>query len=148
MGAFRAAAVLLVLVGSAGQSGPDPGALLKEADRLAWLRAWSAAEPHFLQAQKLFAAREPPTVTELPLAVIKSAPVSCTSLTACSARKEYGEASSRSRGRISTLPLLGPMPFTVIATKRSEAVGPLKMLESTGRGSEATAAPSPSSTLK
>ena len=56
MGAFRAAAVLLVLIGSAGQSGPDPGALLKEADRLAWLRAWSAAEPHFLQAQKLFAA--------------------------------------------------------------------------------------------
>lgn len=56
MGAFRAA-VFLVLVGSAGQSGPDPGALLKEADRLAWLRAWSAAEPHYLQAQKLFAAR-------------------------------------------------------------------------------------------
>jgi hypothetical protein len=55
MGAFRAA-VVLVLIGSAGQSGPDPGALLKEADRLAWLRAWSAAEPHFLQAQKLFAA--------------------------------------------------------------------------------------------
>ncbi|MGE0450541.1 MAG: hypothetical protein AB7Q29_13280, partial [Vicinamibacterales bacterium] len=56
MGAFRAA-VFFVLIGSAGQSGPDPGVLLKEADRLAWLRAWSAAEPHFLQAQKLFAAR-------------------------------------------------------------------------------------------
>jgi tetratricopeptide (TPR) repeat protein len=56
MGAFRAA-VFVVLIGSAGQSGPDPWALLKEADRLAWLRAWSAAEPHFLQAQKLFAAR-------------------------------------------------------------------------------------------
>jgi CHAT domain-containing protein len=56
MGAFRAA-VFFVLIGSAGQSGPDPGALLKEADRLAWLRAWSAAEPQFLQAQKLFAAR-------------------------------------------------------------------------------------------
>jgi len=56
MGAFRAA-VFLVLIGSAGQSGPDPGTLLKEADRLAWLRAWSDAEPHFLQAQRLFAAR-------------------------------------------------------------------------------------------
>lgn len=56
MGAFRAA-VFFVLIGSAGQSGPDPGALLKEADRLAWLRAWSAAEPQFIQAQKLFAAR-------------------------------------------------------------------------------------------
>jgi CHAT domain-containing protein/tetratricopeptide (TPR) repeat protein len=56
MGAFRAA-VIFVLIGSAGQFGPDPGALLKEADRLAWLRAWSDAEPHFLQAQKLFAAR-------------------------------------------------------------------------------------------
>ena len=56
MGAFRAA-VFLVLIGSAGQSGPDPGSLLKEADRLAWFRAWSAAEPHFIQAQKLFAAR-------------------------------------------------------------------------------------------
>jgi hypothetical protein len=55
MGAFRAA-VFLVLIGSAGQSGPDPGALLKEADRLAWLRAWSAAEPQYLQAQKLFAS--------------------------------------------------------------------------------------------
>ena len=43
-GAFRAA-VFFVPIGSAGQSGPDPGALLKEADRLAWLRAWSAAEP-------------------------------------------------------------------------------------------------------
>lgn len=55
MGAFRAA-VFFVLIGSAGQSGPDPVGLLKEADRLAWLRAWSAAEPHFLEAQKLFAA--------------------------------------------------------------------------------------------
>ena len=56
MGAFRAA-FFFVLIGSAGQSGPDPSALLGEADRLAWLRAWSAAEPQFLQAQKLFAAR-------------------------------------------------------------------------------------------
>ena len=56
MGAFRAA-VFFVLIGSAGQSGPEPEALLREADRLAWLRAWSAAEGQFLQAQKLFAAR-------------------------------------------------------------------------------------------
>ena len=51
------AAVFFVPIGSAGQSGPDPGALLKEADRLAWLRAWSAARAAFLQAQKLFVAR-------------------------------------------------------------------------------------------
>ncbi len=42
---------------NAAQSAPDPDQLLREADRLAWLRAWTAAEPHFLQAQKLFVAR-------------------------------------------------------------------------------------------
>lgn len=56
MGALPAA-IVFVLIGSAGQSGPDPGALLKEADRLAWLRSWSAAESTFLQAKALFAAR-------------------------------------------------------------------------------------------
>ncbi len=39
------------------QGQQDPSALLKEADRLAWLRAWTAAESHFQEAQKLFLAR-------------------------------------------------------------------------------------------
>jgi CHAT domain-containing protein/tetratricopeptide (TPR) repeat protein len=56
MGALLAAA-FFVLVGSAPQSASAPEQLLGEADRLAWLRAWSAAEPKFLEAQKLFAAR-------------------------------------------------------------------------------------------
>lgn len=56
MGALLAAALLL-LVGSAPQATSDPDQLLREADRLAWLRAWGAAEPKFIQAQKLFAAR-------------------------------------------------------------------------------------------
>lgn len=56
MGAVRAA-FFFVLIGSAGQSGPDSSAILGEAARLAWLRAWSSAEPQFLQAQKPFAAR-------------------------------------------------------------------------------------------
>lgn len=56
MGVLLAAA-FLVLVGSAQQSASTPDQLLREADRLAWLRAWGAAEPTFLEAQKLFAAR-------------------------------------------------------------------------------------------
>lgn len=56
MGALLAAA-LLVLVGSAPQATSDQDQFLREADRLAWLRAWGAAEPKFIQAQKLFAAR-------------------------------------------------------------------------------------------
>ncbi len=56
MGALLAAALLL-LVGSAPQATSDPDQLLREADRLAWLRAWGAAEPKFIEAQKLFAAR-------------------------------------------------------------------------------------------
>lgn len=56
MGVLLAAA-FFVLVGSAPQSASDPEQLLREADRLAWLRAWSAAEPKFIEAQRLFAAR-------------------------------------------------------------------------------------------
>jgi CHAT domain-containing protein len=56
MGALLAAA-FFVLVAGASQSAPDPDQVLREADRLAWLRAWSAAEPKFIEAQKLFAAR-------------------------------------------------------------------------------------------
>ena len=37
-------------------AGLDANQLLKEGDRLAWLRAWTAAEPHFVQAKTLFAA--------------------------------------------------------------------------------------------
>lgn len=55
MGAFRAAVFSLTVIGSAAQPAPDPAKLLHEADRLSWLRAWSAAEPLFAQAQKLFA---------------------------------------------------------------------------------------------
>ena len=35
----------------------DPQVLLKEADRLAWLRAWGAAERLYAEAEKLFAAQ-------------------------------------------------------------------------------------------
>lgn len=56
MGALLAAA-FFVLVGSALQTASDPDQILREADRLAWLRAWSAAEPKFIEAQKLYAAR-------------------------------------------------------------------------------------------
>ena len=56
MGA-RLAVAFVVLVGVAPQSASDPEQLLREADRLAWLRAWGAAEPKFVEAQKLFAAR-------------------------------------------------------------------------------------------
>lgn len=56
MGA-RLAVAFVVLVGVAPQSASDPEQLLREADRLALLRAWGAAEPKFIEAQKLFAAR-------------------------------------------------------------------------------------------
>jgi hypothetical protein len=52
MGALLAAA-FFVLVGSGPQSASDPEQLLQEADRLAWLRAWSAAEPKFIAAHIL-----------------------------------------------------------------------------------------------
>ena len=51
MGALLAAALLL-LVGSAPQAKSDPDQLLREADRLAWLRAWGAAEPETVRTQK------------------------------------------------------------------------------------------------
>lgn len=56
MGALVSAA-FFVLVGSMAQSAQDPDQMLREADRLAWLRAWTSAEPQFLRAQRLFAAR-------------------------------------------------------------------------------------------
>ena len=51
------AAISLAIIGSSAQAAPDANELFQEADRLAWLRAWSAAEPRFLKAQQLFAAR-------------------------------------------------------------------------------------------
>ncbi len=37
---------------------PDPVKLLEEADRLAWMKAWSRAEPLFSEARQLFEARD------------------------------------------------------------------------------------------
>lgn len=58
MRTFLAVAVSLGVAVPAGvQPAPDPHALLQEADRLAWLRAWSQAEAQFTQAQQLFTSR-------------------------------------------------------------------------------------------
>jgi hypothetical protein len=57
MGALWAAAFSLAIIGNVPQPAADPDVLLREADRLAWLRAWTQAEPLFLEAQKLFNAR-------------------------------------------------------------------------------------------
>jgi hypothetical protein len=43
--------------GAVPQASTDPQALLKEADRLAWLRAWGAAERLYAEAGKLFGAQ-------------------------------------------------------------------------------------------
>ncbi|WP_291981100.1 CHAT domain-containing protein [Luteitalea sp.] len=57
MRALLAVAVSLgVVVHTGAQPAPDPHALLAEGDRLAWLRAWSQAEPQFTEARRLFAA--------------------------------------------------------------------------------------------
>ena len=56
MGAlWLAAAMSLAIVGA--QSTAEPHGILREADRLAWLRAWGAAERHFVEARKLLSAR-------------------------------------------------------------------------------------------
>lgn len=39
------------------QQSPDPNKLLQEAERLAWLKAWTKAEPLYIQAEQLFKAR-------------------------------------------------------------------------------------------
>lgn len=57
MVALWVAALSLAIIGVSAQSVSDPARLLQEADRLAWLRAWGAAEPLYTEAQKLFAAR-------------------------------------------------------------------------------------------
>jgi CHAT domain-containing protein/tetratricopeptide (TPR) repeat protein len=57
MGALWASALSLCVLIYAAQPAPDATKLLQEADRLAWLRAWSKAEPLFSQAQRIFAAQ-------------------------------------------------------------------------------------------
>jgi tetratricopeptide (TPR) repeat protein len=57
MGALWSAALCLTVLVAPWQPAADPEALLNEADRLAWLRAWPEAEPVFTEAQRLFAAR-------------------------------------------------------------------------------------------
>jgi CHAT domain-containing protein/tetratricopeptide (TPR) repeat protein len=42
---------------SVAQDGTDPIKLLTEAERLAWLKAWTRAAPLYAEAEKLFAAR-------------------------------------------------------------------------------------------
>lgn len=56
MQALWAAAFSLAILVNGAQAAPEATKLLQEAERLAWLRAWSAAEPRFVQAQALFAA--------------------------------------------------------------------------------------------
>ncbi len=54
----RAVVVAAFLLVSPASAQPrDPGKLLEEADRLAWMKSWSRAEPLFADAEKLFAAQ-------------------------------------------------------------------------------------------
>jgi CHAT domain-containing protein len=50
-------AAWILLAPSAFAQPPDPAKLLEEADRLAWMKAWSKAEPLFAEATQLFEAR-------------------------------------------------------------------------------------------
>jgi len=52
-----AVALVAVALGTGTQQPLDPIALIREADRLAWLRAWTNAGPLYEQAERLFAAR-------------------------------------------------------------------------------------------
>lgn len=56
-----AALTLVTAVGAAAQSQQDPDALLKEAERLSWLKAWTAAAPLYAEAERLFTARGDPS---------------------------------------------------------------------------------------
>ncbi|MGH9158439.1 MAG: tetratricopeptide repeat protein, partial [Vicinamibacteraceae bacterium] len=57
--AFLATVLLTAVIVSpaAAQNALDPEKLLQEADRLAWLKAWTRAAPLYAEAEKLFAAR-------------------------------------------------------------------------------------------
>ena len=39
------------------QTNADPEKLIEQAERLAWLKAWTRAEPLYAEAERLFAAR-------------------------------------------------------------------------------------------
>src|SRR5580704_7715828 len=42
---------------TSAQNTPDPGKLLQDADRLAWLKNWTRAEPLYADAERLFNER-------------------------------------------------------------------------------------------
>jgi len=50
-------ALVLLLPHTAAQNVPDPDQLLQQADRLAWMKNWSRAEPLYSEAERLFEAR-------------------------------------------------------------------------------------------
>src|SRR5438105_173244 len=50
-------ALLLLPYSASAQWAVEPEQLIQQADRLAWLRNWSRAEPLYVEAQRLFAAR-------------------------------------------------------------------------------------------
>lgn len=54
---FLGLSLLTLLPPSLGAQSPDPHRLLAEADRLAWVKNWTRAEPLFAQAEQLFAQR-------------------------------------------------------------------------------------------
>ncbi len=50
-------AAWILLAPSAFAQAPDPAKMLEEADRFAWMKSWSRAEPLFAEARQLFEAR-------------------------------------------------------------------------------------------
>ena len=55
---FAIIAIVLTLPSSgSGQEPNDPQQLLVQADRLAWLKNWTRAEPLYAEAQRVFSAR-------------------------------------------------------------------------------------------
>src|SRR5689334_22819327 len=48
--------VVFLLCARAGAQTADPQKLLADGERLAWLRAWTRAEPIFAEAERLFTA--------------------------------------------------------------------------------------------
>jgi hypothetical protein len=56
----RVGLVLLAVIlwqPASAQTSADPEKLLEQAERLAWLRAWTRAEPLYAEAERLFIAR-------------------------------------------------------------------------------------------
>jgi hypothetical protein len=53
MGALWSAVFSLAIISASAQPASDASKLLQEADRLAWLRAWGAAERFYAQAETL-----------------------------------------------------------------------------------------------